>query len=1065
VPACPRCGEDNPDRARFCLSCGGPLAEASGTREIRKTVTVLFTDVAGSTALGERLDPESLRRVMARYFEEMRSVLERHGGSVEKFIGDAVMAVFGVPVLHEDDALRAVRAAAEMRQSLERLNEELQRDWGERLEMRTGVNTGEVVTGRRAPGQSPVVGDAVNVAARLEQAAAPGEILIGRSTHRLVRDAVEAETTEPLALKGKAEPVSAYRLLNVAPGAPAYLRRMDSPMVGRRREFLLLQQAFERAAEDRTCHLFTILGSAGVGKSRLAGELASTCRLWATVLTGRCLPYGEGITYWPVAELIRGAAGLTEEHRPDDARRKVESLLAGEDDAPMVAEWIGQMLGLAEVTAEQEEMFWAVRRLLETLARDQALVLVLDDLHWAEPTLLDLVEHLADWARDAPLLVVCLARAELLDNRPSWGGGKLNATSIHLEPLTEEESATLVDNLLGRAQLAPDARRRITEAAEGNPLFVEEMLSMLIDDGLLRPEDGHWVPAGDLGDVSVPPTIQALLAARLDRLDDEERAVIERASVEGKVFHRGAVTQLSPEAAHVRVDGHLQTLVRKELVRPERSQFAGQDAFAFRHLLIRDEAYRAVSKESRAELHERFAGWLESILGARIAEYEEIAGYHLEQAHRYRSELGRADPETGELAHRAATRLGRAGRRAFDRGDIPAAVALLTRATALLPADDPVRLQRQVDLAAALAEQGEFAASRAVLERTVEAARRLGDRSAEWHGRMVEAELRVSLDPGERTLEELRREAEEAIGVFEESGDHGGLAKAWHLVALIHWDEARAADTEQALERAVTHAGLAGDRRQEAEDLALLSMTPSWGPTPVKEGIRRCEQILERAAGHPRVEAFALVTRGALEAMAGRIDQGRDMTERGRGRLESLGLLVTAAATSHASGQVELLAGDAVAAERALRAGYERLKAMGEKAYLSTTAAYLAEAVYQQGRLEEADTFTRISEETADPRDLASQIGWRSARAKILARQGQTEEAEGLATDALVLAQGTDFLDMQADALMALAEVLAGAGRRDEAGAAVEQALELHERKGSVIRTERARAFLAELRG
>jgi tetratricopeptide (TPR) repeat protein len=472
-----------------------------------------------------------------------------------------------------------------------------------------------------------------------------------------------------------------------------------------------------------------------------------------------------------------------------------------------------------------------------------------------------------------------------------------------------------------------------------------------------------------------------------------------------------------------------------------------------------------VPKESRAELHERFAGWLESILGARIAEYEEIAGFHLEQAHRYRAELGRADPETGKLAHRAAERLGRAGRRAFDRGDIPAAVALLTRATALLPADDPVRLQREVDLAAALAEQGDFAASRTALARIIEAARRLGDRAAEWHGRMVEAELRVSLDPGERTLEELRREAEEAIRVFEELGDHGGLAKAWHLVALIHWDEARAADTEQALEQAVTHAGLAGDRRQEAEDLGLLSMTPSWGPTPVAEGIRRCQEILERAAGHPRVEAFALVTRGALEAMAGRIDEGRDMTVRGRKRLETLGLLVTAAATSHASGQVELLAGDPVAAERALRAGYERLKAMGEKAYLSTTAAYLAEAVYQQGRLEEADAFTRISEETADPRDLASQIGWRSARAKILARQGQVEEAERLAGDALVLAEGTDFLDMHADALLALAEVLGGAGRSDEAAAAVEQAVELHQRKGSVVRTERARAFLAELRG
>ena len=532
MPICASCGQDNPDGFRFCGNCGAELAETSPSREVRKTVTVLFCDVSGSTAMGERLDPESTRRVMSRYFDAMREAIERHGGTVEKFIGDAVMAVFGVPVVHEDDALRAVRAAADMRAALAELNEELDRDWGVRIESRIGVNTGEVVAGE---GQTLAVGDAVNVAARLEQGAAPGETLLGASTHRLVRDAVEAEPAEPLDAKGKSEPVAAFRLIGLVEGAEFIPRRLDSPLVGRENELAQLQRAYDHAVSERVAYQFTLLGAAGIGKSRLVRELED--RVDATLLAGRCLPYGEGITYWPLAEI---------------------EPLAGEID----------------FGANRDEIALQTRRILERMARERPLVLVFDDLQWAEPTFLDLVDHVTDLARDAPLLLLCVARPELLDHRPGWGGGKLNATTMLLEALTADESTRLVDNLL-LTRVDSETKERIAAAAEGNPLFVEEMLAMVTD--------------GSDGELAVPPTIQALLAARLDRLAPDERTAVECAAVQGQEFRQAALASLVPEPLAGRLAEIQQSLVRKDLVRP-----AAEDTFRFKHLLLRDAAYEAL---------------------------------------------------------------------------------------------------------------------------------------------------------------------------------------------------------------------------------------------------------------------------------------------------------------------------------------------------------------------------------------------------------------------------------------------------------------------------------------
>ena len=544
MQTCPSCGELNSERARFCQACGTSLPESiEPTAEVRKVVTIVFADMAGSTQIGETLDPEALRRVQARYFETLTAAIGAHGGSVEKYIGDAVMAVFGIPRLHEDDALRAVRAAADMQAKIAALGDELERDHGVRIEIRIGVNTGEVVAGDPTTGQRLVTGDAVNVASRLEQAAGAGEILIAAATYWLVKDAVEVDEAANLDVRGRSAAVAAYRLLGVRADTAGHVRHLDSPMVGRSRELDLVVKALGRVRDERTSFLFTLLGMAGVGKSRLVREFLAGVED-ATVLSGRCLSYGEGITFYAIGEIIREAASIAESDDAPTARAKLSAVLAGAPEAERIARLVGGILGWAEPTAA-EDASWSVRKLLEHIARERPVVVVIDDVHWAEPLLLDLIEHLADWTRDAAVVILCVARPELLELRPGWGGGKMNATSILLEPLAADDAGTLLANLLGDSELPTAARTRILAAAEGNPLFVEEMIGMLIDDGLLRHDGVAWRAASDLADLTVPPTIQLLLAARLDRLEAEERAVIERVAAEIQKAHEAAARRVT----------------------------------------------------------------------------------------------------------------------------------------------------------------------------------------------------------------------------------------------------------------------------------------------------------------------------------------------------------------------------------------------------------------------------------------------------------------------------------------------------------------------------------------
>jgi class 3 adenylate cyclase/tetratricopeptide (TPR) repeat protein len=1064
VTVCPVCGEPNPARASFCLNCGSKLpTTGAASRPARKTVTVVFSDLAGSGGLGQRLDPESLAVVMARWFDHMRSLFERHGGRVQKFVGDAVVAVFGIPVVNEDDALRAVRAAAGLGVGLRQLNAELERDWGVTLQVRTGVNTGEVVTGDPAIGDALVLGDAVNVAARLEQVAAPGEVLLGQSTYRLVRDAVSAERVTPLHLKGKGAPVVAYRLGQVNPGAPGHARRQDAPIVGREPELRLFAWVYERVVATASSHLLTVLGPAGVGKTRLVTEAVAGLA-GATVLRGRCLSYGEGITYWPVAEIVRQAAGIADTDPPAEAAARVRRLLRsdgdaqGDRDGEHVAARIAQLIGLDAAPAPAEEAAWAFRRLLELLAGRGPLVVVLDDLHWAEPGLLDLVEHVADYGRGAPILLVAMARPEFLEDRPGWAGGKLNATTLLLEPLDDAEATRLLAALAGPVTLPEAATGPITKAAGGNPLFLEELLAALVEEGRLRRHDGQWV-AADLADLGIPPSIQALLTARLDRLEEPERAVLERAAVAGQVFDQSAVVALSPPSVRAEVPARLQALVRRELLRPAPARLAGDQGFQFRHLLLRDATYDSIPKQARAELHELFAVWGERTAGARLREIEEIIGYHLEQAWRYRVELGIADERNQRLAGAAARRLGSAGRRALGRGDLPAASKLLERAVSLLPAGDPGGLELLVELADVLVSTGEFARAESVLGQVAAAAADRGDERLATHASVARLRMEVGV-ASDLDADAVQRQTRRAIATFAEFEDQRGLAKAWGLLAALGFLRCRIAEAEAAAGQAVTHARLARDDPSESWAWGLLAQGAFWGPTPAPEGIRRCQELLAQANGNRRSELIALQSMAGLQAMDAQAEAATASVGQALALAGDMGENRVAALAREFAAIALALSGDPGGAEQQLRQGIRVLERQGESGMRSNLIADLAHVLHQLGRPAEALQVAMASRAIAAHDDLFAQVRWRGAAARSLAGQGQVAEAERLAAEAVGIAEPTDVLSMRADALLDQAAVAAAAGRPGDARRSARAALALYQAKGNRPGAARAEAAL-----
>jgi class 3 adenylate cyclase/tetratricopeptide (TPR) repeat protein len=987
----------------------------------RKTVSVLFCDLADSTVLGERLDPEPLHELLGTWYEEMRIAVERHGGTVEKFIGDAVMAVFGLPRVHEDDALRAVRAALDMQRAVERLNASLEARRMPELRIRIGINTGEVVTGDDAA--TLATGDAVNTAKRLEEAAGGGDILIGTVTERLVRHATRLEALQPVEAKGKRAPVEAWRVRGAIVGADSFARRWDTPLVGRSRELGVLRDGLTASAEDRECRLVTVIGTAGVGKTRLVSELVAEAGEYATVAAGRCLPYGDGITFWPLTELIQRLGG----------EQAVAEAVGDDPDATLVVERLRVLGGRG--TAPPEELFWAVRRLFELLARKRPLLVVLEDIHWAEPTLLDLVEHVSRWTRDAPILLLCVARPELLEERPQWDG-----VHVRLEPLSQGEATQLLDALDAGGILSTELRSRVTEVAQGNPLYAEQLVAMLAD------ETRDTVEL-----VTLPPTIQALLTARLDRLDPGEREVLQRAAVVGKEFWPGAVAALN--GGDESLGTTLLGLVRRELVEPAASSIPGQDGFRFRHALIRDAAYAGIPKRTRADLHERFAGWLELHDTA-----EELHGYHLERAYLYRDELGSLDDHARSLGERAGELLTAAGRQALARDDAPAAVNLLERGVALLPRTSGTRGHVLLDLAIALMRSGAFAIAEGALEEALALARADGDCRLELRT-LIERQFFRIFTNAETPAAEVTRVAKEAIPALEALGDNRGVARAWHLLSeppvyACLWGERAAA-----LEHALDHARRAGDTRETSRAVAALMQAIQFGPTPVDAAVDRARLFLRESEGDRLLTASILSSLAVLLAMRREFDEARSQWARAQAFWDELGLAHYRAIGAIDASAIELLAGDAESAERELRTGYDMLVEIGDVDVRQTVAAYLAAVLVEEGRLGDAEALASYAESHSWEDDILTEVMWRVARAQIQAHTGSAAEAERLAREAVDLAAPTDFLDLQGTALLALARVLQ-LGDSPESATVAAEAQAVYERKGNIVGAARAALLL-----
>ncbi len=1032
APRCSSCGAELPVAARFCSGCGAavaadPVAVADGTL---KVISVVFADLVGSTALQESLDTESVRRVMTRFYEGMRAVVERHEGSLQKFIGDAVVVVFGAPLVREDDALRAVRCAVEMAAALEELNEELEPTFGVRLRIRTGVNTGELVVND----DGILVGDTMNVAARFEQAAGTGEVLIGEATRRLVRHQAQLEDVAPLALKGKSEPVRAWRVLTVAPGPS---ERLEAQLVGRASELGRLRSVLDDAVTSRRCRLVSVVGSPGLGKSRLAQEFAKAVSGQATVVGGQCEASGEGITFLPVADVLRSVAGIGEADPPGAVVEKLTALLPGDADRDRLVARAAGLLGAAE-SASPEETFWSVRRVLEAVADRRPLVVVLDDVHWGQPLFLDLIEHLVEWVREAPVLLVVLARPELREMREALtSAGRRASEVIELEPLDSGESRELVEGVLGHADLPAPLLERILETTDGNPLFLSELLRMLVDEGaLVRAGDG-WVAAGGADAVQVPPTIQALLTARIERLGPHERTVVERASVIGKQFYRGAVAELVAPLVRAGIDGHLETLRRKDMVEPEGTYWIDEPVYRFHHVLIRDAAYHLLLKEARAELHERFADWLAAKAGELVGEHEEVVAYHLEQAFKYRRALGPLDERGRAIGSRAAELLWSVGLRALSREDLAAAANLLQRAHEC-GADDSVLW----DLSEALLSAGDTANSAVVVEMLS------GPRQV-----VLETQLAVLTGTGAELAQVVAATTELAA-----ADDGVGAAKGHQVTAQVQAQLGQVAAVEASLDQALIAARKAGDRRRITAVLAAAPRAALWGPSPVVRASGRCldvVRILRMTPGNRHVEAVALRCQAVLEAMRGRTDAARDILAAGRTTLEELGLTLELHELAVHAGIVELLAGEPTAASELLRSARDGFDALGVSVSAAQAASLLARALVEQRRDEEAIAETEYSEQHAGG-DLKTTITWLGARAEALARAGAFDDALALARRAVALAVPTDALADEADAKMALARVLVAAGRGDEARAVAAEAQRLYKEKDHMVGARRA---------
>ena len=996
---------------RLLASVPSPSLGKPFAGESRRTVTVVLAELADSPSSSEDLET---RRALSRAgLEHVCEAVKRYGGTADELPDESVLAVFGSPLAHEDDPVRALRAVDELRAL--------------GVVSRAGIETGEVLTAPNAA----IHGAVVRTASRLMEAAEPGEIAVTESTAQLVGDVARLEPLRSRKLEG-------LRMVEVAQDARFRPLRLDAPLVGRARELAELRGLLERTVGERKAQLVTVVGEPGVGKSRLARELGETLARDAQVLVGRCLAYGEGMTYWPLREIVRTAA-------ESESRDAVVRLLGDVEAAELIADRIASVLGDTESAYPVEEIRWAARRFLERLSRQRPLLVVIEDAHWAEPTFIDLLEHVVVAGREAPMLVLCVARPEFLEDHPNW-----TTRAIALESMSHEESAELLALLDPSLAEGENAREQVITTASGNPLFLEQLAAFTAErKGAER--------AG-----APPPTLRSLLSARLDQLGPGERAVLERAAVVGREFWAGAVADLLPPQARPTFERHLATLARKGFTEADDSPAPFEQAFRFRHVLIQEAAYRSLPKSRRAELHQRVANWLErSALGLSLDE-DQVVGYHLDQAYRYRTELGAVDEELRLLGKRAGDRLDAAGRRALEREDAPAAVNLLERALTLL-ADHPASPGVSVRLAEALDAAGELEGPYALLGKAVDEARKSGDRRVEWLAAVQRAHVGIRLAPQQWTSERAKETATRALEVFEALDDDLGLARGWLLMGESPFAMCRFDEAAGHYRRALVHAERTGDEREMLLAHKALHQALHFGSAHVDVVRAEAEALLARAQGRPHVIARVLLTVAALEAMSGKAHESRQLYLQAKSIAEEVGLGLLLASTGFFSEDVGLLLGDAEFTERETREAYGRFKAMADKSYRSSMATLLAEALYQLHRYEEAEQIADIGIALGSTDDVATHVRGRAVKAKLLAAKGDFDGAERLAREAVECSNDSDDLFIRGYVLMSLAEVLRCAGHEDEAKAALHEAADLSDRKGNVTMARNARACLAEL--
>jgi predicted ATPase/class 3 adenylate cyclase len=955
----------------------------------RKLATVLFVDLVDSTALVATSDPEVVRRRVTRFFDDVSHCVTTHGGIVEKFAGDAVLAAFGVAQAHEDDAERAIRAGLGILDGVKKLG----------LEARVGIESGEVVVDSTE--STFATGEAVNLAARLQQAAGPGQILIGPFARSLAQDAIELDEVDPLQVKGRTDPLHAWRVVCAADRALDTRAHVAAPLVGRESELELLENTYERAARDRRAHLVTVYGEPGVGKSRLVREFVASLE-GATILAGRALPYGEGITYWPLAEMVKSSAGIADDDPVQEAVEKLRKTC--EDEA--VADLLGLASGVLDAVEEErsgQEIAWAARAWADLLAEVQPLVLVFEDIHWAEEPLLELIEHLATWVRESPLLIICLARPELLDLRPGWGGGRMRAAAVELDPLRADESEELLRALLPQDGLPPEARQDLLAKTEGNPLFVEETIRMLLESG------GDYLPE------RIPDTLQALIAARIDHLPPDEKALLHRASVIGRIFWHGAIAHLSPD---LDVEAALDSLLLRDFLVPEpRSTIVGERAYKLKHVLIREVAYGGLTKAERARLHELFAGWLAERAGEELLE---IRAYHLDHAAQLQAELDGAPP--AELAHQAAAALEEAGRRALAREANRSGRKLLLRSVELEPT-----LERRYHAARAAWRMSDLPAVSIEMQRVLDGAREAGDTTVEGKALTALAEVALLREGDFPKATEL---VDGALEVLPENGRFGALEVRGRLAWWVGDFEMQERMAEEALEIAQRL------ERKDLEAAALNELSSAYRQQrrldEAEDAIRRSLEFAQES-GSIVAQAQALHSLGTLHLERRETQLAEQHLEEARALFAEVGDAWMLGRTLNSLAWAAEQRGDDHAAERQLREAIRLLKPLEDRGALCESQRALAEVLIRLGRLDEAERLALEAVQTVGEHDLSSRATTTMSLGLVRAAQGKHAEAKELLERALTELDGTGFRGIEVWVLSRLEAFLRERGHEEEA--------------------------------